>query len=277
MKKIEIFSRSEFGEIETILIDDAPYFKAIDVCNCLGYVRQHSAIQRHVHKDDSVFRGVTDSLGREQQTIFINESGLYALIMRSKRDEAMAFQRWVTSEVLPTIRKNGYYVMSQKHEAQLLVMNNHMVAQEQAAKTLTQSLRESKDETRVWREKAMELENLKVTSPPPVGKTYTTTEIAEELGTTAQAIHKHLEKAGVIEKYGIAWTLCIKYYGQGLGRIEIKSFKPKMSKKRVKTEILKWSEEGRRFIFSICNGIDLDEIQMLDESHNTSITTSNNY
>lgn len=277
MKGIEIFSRSEFGEIETIMIDDAPYFKAIDVCNCLGYVRQHSAIQRHVHKDDSLFRGVTDTLGREQQTIFINESGLYALIMRSKRDEAMAFQRWVTSEVLPAIRKNGYYAISQKHEAQLLVMNNHMVAQEQVANTLAQSLRESNEEIRMWRETAMELANLKVTSPPPTGKTYTTSEIAEELGTTAQVIHKYLEKAGIIEKYGIAWTVCNKYLTQFIAQSKQSSFKPKTSEKRVNTEIMVWSEAGRKFIYYVFKGIDFDEIQMLNESHNASITTSNNY
>ncbi|MFR9543795.1 MAG: BRO family protein [Rikenellaceae bacterium] len=261
MNKIEIFKNSEFGEIETIMIDEIPYFKANDVCRCLGYSKPRNSIKRHVHIDDALFRGVTDSLGREQQSIFINESGLYSLIMRSKRKEAILFQRWVTSEVLPAIRKSGYYAMSQKHEAQLLKAKNHEAAQEQVARTLNAALCESKEEARIWREKAMELSELPVTVLPPDRELYTTKAIAEELGTNAQVLHKFLKEKGVIEKYGTAWTLCVKYLGQGIAKNTKAYYKVKKHNDPVSTETLKWSEIGRRFIYEIYKGISLDEIE----------------
>ncbi|MFR9542980.1 MAG: BRO family protein [Rikenellaceae bacterium] len=128
MNKIEVFRNPEFGEIEIAVVDGNPHFKAIDVCRCLGYSRPHSALKRHVHEDDSLFRGVTDALGRERQTIFINESGLYSLVMRSKLKEAQAFQRWVTSEVLPAIRKTGQYITEAKTK-ELEAQNQRLLAE----------------------------------------------------------------------------------------------------------------------------------------------------
>lgn len=80
-----------------------------DVANALGYARERDAIANHVDKDDAVKHGVTDSIGREQQTTVINESGLYSLIFGSKLESAKKFKKWVTSEVLPQLRKTGSY------------------------------------------------------------------------------------------------------------------------------------------------------------------------
>lgn len=80
-----------------------------DVALVLGYAKPLNAIATHVDEDDSQKQGLTDSLGRTQNTIFINESGLYALIFGSKLESAKHFKHWVTSEVLPTIRKTGSY------------------------------------------------------------------------------------------------------------------------------------------------------------------------
>ncbi|MBF0116605.1 MAG: hypothetical protein HQM04_16375 [Magnetococcales bacterium] len=87
----------------------APWFHAGDVCSVLGFVNQHDAVARHVDEDDLVKREVIDALGRQQQTNHINESGLYALIFGSTKPEAKRFKRWVTHDVLPTIRKTGGY------------------------------------------------------------------------------------------------------------------------------------------------------------------------
>ena len=76
----------------------------------MGYLKPLDAISRHVDEDDSVKQGLTDSLGRIQNTIIINESGLYSLILSSKLPQAKEFKRWVTREVLPTIRKHGAYL-----------------------------------------------------------------------------------------------------------------------------------------------------------------------
>ena len=109
MEEIKIFNSEEFGDIRTVTIDKEPWFVGKDVATALGYVKPLNALSTHVEKDDSLKQGITDSLGREPETIFINESGLYALIFGSKLDSAKRFKRWVTSEVLPAIRKTGSY------------------------------------------------------------------------------------------------------------------------------------------------------------------------
>lgn len=87
-----------------------PWFNANDVCAALEFVNPHKAVADHVDTDDLTKREVTDALGRRQRANFINESGLYALILGSTKEAAKRFKRWVTSEVLPAIRKTGAYV-----------------------------------------------------------------------------------------------------------------------------------------------------------------------
>ena len=109
MNELQTFIFDE-NEIRTILIDDEPYFVAKDVAEILGYVNPRKAIIDHVDNEDKT-DGVTicDSIGREQRPVLINESGLYSLVLSSKLPEAKKFKRWVTSEVLPEIRKTGGY------------------------------------------------------------------------------------------------------------------------------------------------------------------------
>lgn len=106
---IQIFNNSEFGNIRTTMIDGEPWFVGKDVATALGYAKPLGAISTHVSEDDSLKRGLTDSLGRTQEAIFINESGLYALIFGSKLESAKKFKSWVTKDVLPSIRKTGSY------------------------------------------------------------------------------------------------------------------------------------------------------------------------
>lgn len=109
MNNLQIFNSEEFGDIRTVTINNEPWFVGKDVATALGYAKPLNALSAHVEKDDSLKQGITDSLGREQETIFINESGLYALIFGSKLESAKRFKHWVTSEVLPAIRKTGSY------------------------------------------------------------------------------------------------------------------------------------------------------------------------
>ena len=108
-KEIQIFNNPEFGAVRTMTIDKEPWFVGKDVAEILGYAKPLNALASHVDTDDSLKQGLTDSLGRKQDTIIINESGLYSLIFSSKLPAAKAFKHWVTSEVLPQIRKTGKY------------------------------------------------------------------------------------------------------------------------------------------------------------------------
>lgn len=126
MNELQIFNNEEFGQIRTVTIDNEPWFVGKDVAIILGYAKPLNAIATHVDEDDSLKQGLTDSLGRIQETILINESGLYALIFGSKLESAKRFKRWVTSEVLPSIRKTGYYgkPMTIPEQIQLLAKGN---------------------------------------------------------------------------------------------------------------------------------------------------------
>lgn len=119
--KIQIFENSEFGSIRTLEIDGEPYFVGKDVAEILGYSNPRKAIIDHVDEDDKT-DGVTirDSIGREQTPVLINESGLYSLILSSKLPNAKRFKRWVTAEVLPTIRKHGAYMTQETIEQAIL-------------------------------------------------------------------------------------------------------------------------------------------------------------
>ena len=119
MNELMLFNNEEFGEIRTLLIDGQPWFVGKDVALALGYSKPQNAIASHVDEDDTLKQGIIDKLGRNQQTILINESGLYSLILSSKLPTAKKFKRWVTSEVLPSIRKTGSYTMPQDQYQEL--------------------------------------------------------------------------------------------------------------------------------------------------------------
>ncbi len=121
MNPITVFKNPEFGEVRTAVINNKPYFVSKDIAQALGYENPQKAVRDHVDLEDKVMgeRNVTpsiiDNLGRVQYPIFINESGLYSLILSSQLPTAKKFKHWVTSEVIPSIRKNGGYIANQEH------------------------------------------------------------------------------------------------------------------------------------------------------------------
>ncbi len=107
--ELRIFSKEGFGNIRTVVINNEPYFVGKDIATSLGYKDTSDALKKHVNEDDKLTRHFADS-GQNRNMIIINESGLYSLIFGSKLDSAIEFKHWVTSEVLPAIRRTGGYV-----------------------------------------------------------------------------------------------------------------------------------------------------------------------
>lgn len=116
MNEIKVFQNPEFGTVRTIFIDNQPYFIGKEVCTILGYSNGRDALAKHVDDED---KGVAkcDTPGGIQELVVINESGLYSLILSSKLPTARRFKRWVTSEVLPSIRRHGMYATPTTIEA----------------------------------------------------------------------------------------------------------------------------------------------------------------
>lgn len=110
MNNIQVFNNEELGCIRTVIINDQPWFVGKDIAVALGYSNTRDALAKRVDDEDKLDGvAICDSIGREQTPVLINESGLYSLILSSKLPSAKKFKRWVTSEVLPAIRKTGHY------------------------------------------------------------------------------------------------------------------------------------------------------------------------
>jgi prophage antirepressor-like protein len=107
--QLQVFNNCEFGNIRVFEKDGEPWFVGKDIAEVLGYLKPHNAITAHVDYDDTLKQGIMDNIGRIQETLIINESGLYSLVLSSKLPSAKKFKKWITSEVLPSIRKHGMY------------------------------------------------------------------------------------------------------------------------------------------------------------------------
>lgn len=125
MNELQIFNSEEFGDIRTVTIDNEPWFVGKDVATALGYKNTADAIGKHIDTDDKLTSQIAIT-GQRRDVVVINESGLYALIFGSKLDSAKKFKHWVTSEVLPAIRKTGSYQkpMTVAEQIQLLALGN---------------------------------------------------------------------------------------------------------------------------------------------------------
>lgn len=125
MEEIQIFNSGEFGDIRTVTINNEPWFVGKDVAKALKYKDTSDALKKHISEDDKLTRRFTDS-GQSREMYIINESGLYSLIFGSKLDSAKRFKRWVTSEVLPSIRRTGSYgiPLTIPEQIQLLARGN---------------------------------------------------------------------------------------------------------------------------------------------------------
>ncbi len=108
MNELQIFNNPEFGQVRTIIKDNEIWFVGKDVAEALGYSDTNQAIRKHIDEEDKLTRQI-DGIGQKREMYIINESGLYSLVFSSKLPTAKEFKRWVTSEVLPSIRKTGTY------------------------------------------------------------------------------------------------------------------------------------------------------------------------
>lgn len=205
MNEMKIFNSEEFGKVRTVVINDEPWFVGKDVAEALGYSNTRDALATHISDEDKKTVVISDGKrGNPNQTV-INESGLYALIFGSKLESAKRFKHWVTSEVLPSIRKHEMYATDNVIDK---ILNNPDFGIE-----LLTKLKEER-EARVEAEK-------KNAILMHVNKTYTMTEIAKELGLkSAIELNKILAEKKIQYKVNGTWVMYSQY--SNLGYEEIK-------------------------------------------------------
>jgi len=199
--EVQIFENAEFGKVRTIVKDGEPYFVGKDVADILGYADTDQAIRKHVDEEDKLTRRFNGS-GQNREMTIINESGLYSLILSSKLPAAKKFKRWVTSEVLPSIRKTGSYTA--KHaKPDDAMQSKRLEVMEQNARTRAANLllkiaeRTNIPEYKaVCNAKAAEMVAGEMILPLPVAerRTYSATEIGALFGVSANKIGKLANK-----------------------------------------------------------------------------------
>lgn len=204
MEQIKIFNSDEFGSVRTIIIDGEPWFAGKDVAASLGYKDTSDALKKHVAEEDKLTRCFTDS-GQNRKMYVINESGLYSLIFGSKLESAQKFKHWVTSEILPSIRKNGIYATDKVIDD---ILNNPDFGIELL--------------TKLKEERAARVEAEKTNAIlMHVNKTYTMTEIAKEIGLkSAVELNKILSEKKIQYKVNGTWVMYSDYSNCGYEEIK---------------------------------------------------------
>lgn len=226
MNDIQIFSNEQFGQVRVITKDGEPWFVGKDVAGVLGYSDTNKAISMHVDIEDKLNDKMESRLGQRGGWL-INESGLYSLIMSSKLPSAKKFKKWVTSDVLPSIRKHGMYATDELiNNPDLLIAAATKIKEERAARLEAEKLRDKLIHQ---------------------NKLYTTSEIAKELGLkSANKLNQLLAEKKIQYKQNKTWLLYSKYADCGYVSI--------------KQDILdsghiiydrKWTGKGRDFILNL--------------------------
>lgn len=251
MQELQIFNNQEFGEVRVLEVNNEPYFVGKDVAEILGYERPTKAVNDHVDVEDKDVIPIQDSIGRMQNTPIINESGLYSLILSSKLPTAKKFKRWVTSEVLPSIRKHGAYMTPQKIEEALLnpdtlIQLATTIKEEQAKnRALELTNKQQKQQLLELKPKA-DYTDLILNNKSLV----TITQIAKDYGMSGNKMNDLLHSLGVQYKQSGQWLLYSKHQRSGYTHSETVPIKHKDGKETVKMNT-KWTQKGRLFIYDL--------------------------
>lgn len=242
MDELQVF-KFESQALRTKLIDGEPWFIGKDVAEVLGYKDTSDALKKHIDDEDKLSRQITDS-GQSRAMYLINESGLYSLILKSKLSNAKKFKRWVTSEVLPSIRKHGAYMTSEKIE-QALTDPDTII---QLATTLKREREERmllEQQIAEYEPKLSYLDTILSSSD-----TVTITQIAADYGMSAVSMNKLLNQFGVQHKISGQWILYKKHMKNGYTKSHTSEIQKSSGGTRVVMNT-KWTQKGRLFLYNL--------------------------
>ena len=244
---LTVFNNMEFGEIRTLNIENEPWFVGKDVAEALKYNEPNKAISRHIDEDDRMKYPIIDNLGRKQESWIINESGLYSLILGSKLPNAKRFKRWVTSKVLPQIRKTGGYIPYTPEDDDMTIMAKALQISQRTIEQKNAQLRIAEEEN-IKLSRVIEGYKPKVEYVDEIlscNDALLTTNIAFDYGLSAQALNKILCEERVQRKVRGQYVLYSDYMGKGYTKTETRVIK---DKPRIHTL---WTQKGRMLIHEV--------------------------
>lgn len=245
--ELHIFQNAEFGSVRSTMINGEPYFVGKDVAEILGYKDTSDAMRRHVDDEDKLTRCFTDS-GQSREMYVINESGLYSLILSSKLPSAKRFKRWVTSEVLPAIRRHGLYAVDD-------MLNNPdaLIEALQAYKAERVQRLALEAENAIQKQQLIEMQpkasyyDVVLNSPDLVS----ITEISKDYGWSAQRMNDYLHTKGVqFKQGGRIWILYQKHAEKGYTSTKTHTYPATDGTIHTKVHTY-WTQKGRLFIYDL--------------------------
>ncbi|WP_278996418.1 phage antirepressor [Prevotella disiens] len=255
MDEIQIFKSKEFGNVRTLMFNNEPYLVGKDVAVALGYAKPENALSAHVDDEDKTITLIQGSGSNyKSNTTIINESGLYSLVFSSQLPTAKKFKRWVTSEVLPALRKNGGYIVATSEDTPELIMAR-------ALQVAQATIDRHKKQLELANERiALQGEKLKSQAPKveyydqvlQSEGTMTTRQLAMSLGMTANTLNKKLCNAGIQFRQSGMYILHAPYSSYNL--TSVRSYPYMTSDGRTLTkQYLVWNERGKQFVTMLRN------------------------
>lgn len=245
--ELQIFNSIEFGSIRTTIVDDEIMFVGKDVADILGYQNGSRDINRHVDEEDR-FKVMFFDGNQDKETIIINESGLYSLILSSKMPNAKKFKRWVTSEVLPTIRKHGVFAVDEVLTNPDILIN-----------ALTELKREREEKSVL--QQTIAIQNQQIIEMKPKASYYDVvlnckdlvaiSVIAKDYGWTANHMNQYLHEKGIQFKQGKKiWLLYKEYAEMGLTSTKTHIYSGSDGSTHSRSHTY-WTQKGRLFIYDL--------------------------
>ena len=239
-KSFTIFENPEFGSIRTIELDGEPWMVGKDVAIALGYGDTDQALRRHVDDEDKLTRNF-DGSGQNRSMTIINDSGLYSLVLSSKLPAAKKFKRWVTKEVLPSIRKTGGYNMPIDYPSALRALadqveRNHKLESEVQNQ---QRLIESFEPIKQYVDTILESKD-----------SLAVTQIAKDYGLSGKRLNEILKEEDIQYKVGGQWVLYSKYCGKGYTDSKTDTFEYPDGRTGTKIRTC-WTQKGRLLIHEL--------------------------
>jgi prophage antirepressor-like protein len=243
--ELQIYKNAELGSVRTAVIGDEPFFVGKDVAEILGYSNPQKALRDHVDEEDKTLNDSFTVNGTKG--VLINESGLYSLILRSQLPKAQKFKRWVTSEILPSIRRHGMYA------------TDELIANPDLAIAAFTALKEER-EKRLALEEVAAVQKQQIAEMQPKATYYDVvlrckdavniSVIAKDYGWSAQKMNEYLHQKGIQYKQSDIWLLYQKYAGCGYTKTNTHIYEDSCGKEHTKVHT-KWTQKGRLFIYSL--------------------------
>ena len=255
MNEVKIFENEKFGEIRTVVINGEPWFVAADVCRALEISNSRDAVQRLDEDEKGVV--LTDTRGGQQSMTAINEPGLYVLVLGSRKPEAKEFKRWITHDVIPTIRKTGGYVNNDE-----LFIETYFSQVEESTKAMLRAtlatVREVNEKNRQL-EQTVGVQSQQIAELQPKATYYdvvlqcedliSITAIAKDYGKSARWMNNYLHEKGVQYRQGDIWLLYQTYAERGYTSTETFKYEDG-GENHVKVHTY-WTQKGRLFIYEL--------------------------